>query len=331
MTIVSRRYCPKEVQTVRRLADLSVMDVVRELVLTTSADGNHLFRAALDAAVDGHSMWEPVLGGDGRIADLTCAYTNEAGAQLTGRTVDQIVGSSLTRSAQAAGNPAYAKAMLDVVRTGLPLRIRSSLFKRSGGEVWVDLVAVRLPNGGLSCSARDVTAEVLLHDELHKTNAELARLASTDPLTNLMNRRAWTVALAGHLEHARRSRQRLVVALLDLDRFKLFNDTHGHLAGDDLLCEVAGRWRKALPAEATLARIGGEEFAVALPDMQPAAARALLERLCQMVPREQTSSAGLTVWDAVEGASSLVGRADAALYAAKHAGRNRVEALLPLP
>ena len=122
----------------------------------------------------------------------------------------------------------------------------------------------------------------------------------------------------------------MVVALLDLDRFKLFNDTHGHLAGDEHLCQVAARWRDVMPMQATLARIGGEEFAVALPDIDPVAARDLLVKICAMVPSDQTCSGGLTVWDGAEDASSLLGRADAALYAAKHAGRSRVEALLPL-
>ena len=118
--------------------------------------------------------------------------------------------------------------------------------------------------------------------------------------------------------------------MLDLDRFKDYNDKHGHAAGDELLRQVSRCWRCAVPPEASVARLGGEEFAVALPGVPPAEARELLVELCALVPDGQTCSAGLTVWDGEENESSLLGRADAALYAAKHAGRNRVEALLPL-
>jgi diguanylate cyclase (GGDEF)-like protein len=293
-----------------------------------SAD-NQLFRAALDASVDGHSLWEPVLDDEGRIVDLRCFYSNPVSASFSGRTVGALIGSRLLESAKVAGNLQFAQVLMGVVRTGVPLRHRSTLRTRAGDEVWVDFVVVRLA-GGLSISGRDVTAEVQLQAKLQQANSELLRLASTDPLTDLKNRRAWSIALAQHLHDAAETKRPLVVAILDLDRFKLYNDTHGHLAGDGLLCEVGDLWCKALPPKATLARIGGEEFALALPATDPAAARELLESLCALVPRDQTSSAGLTVWDGSEGASSLVGRADAALYAAKHAGRNCVEALLPL-
>jgi diguanylate cyclase (GGDEF)-like protein len=298
-------------------------------MVSGSAD-DQLFRAALDASVDGHSLWEPVLDDEGQMIDLQCFYSNPVSAKFSGRTVGALVGSRLLESARTVGNTQFAEVLMGVVRTGVPLRHRSSLHTREGNEVWLDFVVVRLA-GGLSISGRDVTAEVRLQAKLEQANTELLRLASTDPLTDLKNRRAWTMALAQHLHDAGESKEPLVVAILDLDRFKLFNDTHGHLAGDGLLCEVANRWGKALPPEATLARIGGEEFAIALPGTEPATARGLLEHLCELVPRDQTSSAGLTIWDGSEGASSLVGRADAALYAAKHAGRNRVEALMALP
>jgi diguanylate cyclase (GGDEF)-like protein len=324
------RYAVKRVKRDRRQADHLVTDVVQRAAVRILIDDDHLFRAALDASVDGHSLWSPVVDHEGNVIDVQCFYSNPVSASFSGRTVGQLVGSRLLESARVAGNIELADTLMEVVRTGKPFRHRSSLKTREGSDVWCDFVVVRLA-AGLSISGRDVTAEVLLNTQLGHANAELSRLAATDPLTDLMNRRAWTLALADHLVSARETRQSLVVALLDLDRFKVFNDTHGHLAGDDLLCEVSDRWRKALPLQATLARIGGEEFAVALPNTHPADARELLQLLCRVVPREQTSSAGLTLWDGVEGASSLVGRADAALYAAKHAGRNRVEALLPLP
>lgn len=291
---------------------------------------DHLFRAALDASVDGHSLWEPVFDDEGSLIDVECFYANRVGAAFAGRTKGDLIGSRLMESARIAGNVAFATVLMDVVRTGIPLRHRAVLHKRDGQEVWADFVVVQLA-GGLSISGRDVTAEVQLHRELKKANAEFSRLAGTDALTDLANRRAWNTALNNHLEDAAKDENPLAVAFLDLDRFKSFNDTHGHLAGDEHLRQVAARWLDSMPVGATLARIGGEEFAVALPGVDASTARELLEKFCSLVPGEETCSVGLTVWDGSEDASSLMGRADAALYAAKHRGRNRVEAWLPSP
>jgi diguanylate cyclase (GGDEF)-like protein len=290
---------------------------------------DRLFRAALDASVDGHTLWSPLLDDEGHIVDVQCFYANPVGASFSGRTVGDLIGSRLVESAEAAGNLQLAEAFMAVVRTGVALRHRAMLKTRADVAVWVDFIVVRLA-GGLSISGHDVTAEVRLHDELALANAEFARLASTDSLTDLPNRRAWEDALASHMRQAEQAHTTLLVGLLDLDRFKLYNDTYGHPAGDELLHEVAARWSKTLPSQATLARIGGEEFAVAIPGVAPAVAEQILIEMCALVPGNQTSSAGLTLWDGSESPRSLVGRADAALYAAKRAGRNRVETLLPL-
>ncbi|CAN5131754.1 hypothetical protein BH20ACT9_BH20ACT9_12580 [soil metagenome] len=146
--------------------------------------------------------------------------------------------------------------------------------------------------------------------------------AQTDALTGLPNRRAWDDALRAELARAHRHDLPLVVGLLDLDRFKRFNDTHGHQRGDRLLKEATARWRDCLRLSDVLARWGGEEFAVALPDCRIDTARAVCERLRGATPDDQTCSVGLAVWDGEESAESLVARADGALYAAKRAGRD---------
>jgi diguanylate cyclase (GGDEF)-like protein len=112
--------------------------------------------------------------------------------------------------------------------------------------------------------------------------------------------------------------------MLDLDRFKAFNDAHGHQAGDRLLKSAAGNWRGSLRATDVLARYGGEEFAVVLPRCDIEDALALLGRLRKETPQEQTVSAGIAQWEPGEAAEALVARADSALYDAKNSGRNRV-------
>ncbi|MEZ0164323.1 GGDEF domain-containing protein [Kineococcus sp. LSe6-4] len=151
---------------------------------------------------------------------------------------------------------------------------------------------------------------------------QLAELARTDPLTGLLNRRSADAELRRLRERAELEGTDLVVGLLDLDRFKVFNDTFGHPAGDRLLVGAATAWRSALAGTGVaLARWGGEEFAVLAAGVAPARVERLLADLRAVVPDGQTFSAGLARWDGTEPLEALVARADAALYAAKHAGR----------
>lgn len=150
--------------------------------------------------------------------------------------------------------------------------------------------------------------------------------ARRDALTGLANRRAWDELVADEFARTRRSGAPLAVALLDLDRFKDYNDLHGHQAGDRLLKEAAAAWRGELRATDVLARWGGEEFALLLPACGAAEAAALLERVRARTPSGQTCSAGVAQWDGSEDPDGFVRRADLALYEAKRGGRDRVVA-----
>jgi diguanylate cyclase (GGDEF)-like protein len=153
--------------------------------------------------------------------------------------------------------------------------------------------------------------------------ASLQRVAMTDELTGLPNRRLWDEQLPSELSRAQRHDQPIYVVMLDVDRFKRYNDAHGHLAGDRLLKEAAAAWRGALRPYDLLARYGGEEFSLILFGCGRLEAIMVVDRLRSVTPGDQTLSAGLAEWDRAEPPSALVGRADAALYAAKRAGRNR--------
>lgn len=149
-------------------------------------------------------------------------------------------------------------------------------------------------------------------------------MARTDDLTGLLNRRAWGEELRREVERARRGGHSFAVALLDIDRFKEFNDRHGHPRGDDLLRQVGHSWRTSVRVVDTVARYGGEEFAVLLPDCPPGNAFEVVDRLRCVTPMGQTVSAGVAIWDGNEGIEMLLKRADVALYQAKHHGRDRV-------
>lgn len=168
--------------------------------------------------------------------------------------------------------------------------------------------------------------------------AALADLARRDALTGLANRRSFEEAAQREVARARRAGTALSVVALDIDRFKLVNDTHGHAAGDLVLAEVAAR---ALRAEDLLARIGGEELAALLPGATLAAAAEVAERIRHSVfdtaiplpsaALEVSVSLGCATLSAEEKeAVPLLARADGRLYDAKRTGRNRV-VFAPLP
>jgi diguanylate cyclase (GGDEF)-like protein len=175
-----------------------------------------------------------------------------------------------------------------------------------------------------------LAAQAALAMERADLAEELAQLAQTDPLTSVANRRGLARSLERDLAAARRSRRPLAVAMLDLDHFKAYNDREGHPAGDLLLRSAARVWTSRLRAEDLLARYGGEEFAVVLPDCgDDAEAVNAVERVRTATPGV-TTSAGVAVWDGREPAAQLIRRADAALYEAKRAGRNRTVLAAPL-
>ena len=173
--------------------------------------------------------------------------------------------------------------------------------------------------------------------ELEKVNAELAALATTDGLTGLSNHRAFQERLAEEGGRAARYGTPLSLILLDVDRFKKFNDTYGHPAGDAVLKAVARVLREGARDTDLVARYGGEEFVLLLPLTGQEGAAALAERLRTAVEEQPwplqavTASFGVaTLRLGEEVGTDLVVRADDALYQSKAAGRNRVTCALSL-
>jgi diguanylate cyclase (GGDEF)-like protein len=165
-----------------------------------------------------------------------------------------------------------------------------------------------------------------LVNEIRRQADQLEKLASTDTITGLPNRRVWDDALPRELARSLRTGAPVAIAILDLDHFKAYNDSHGHQGGDLLLKEIAGLWPGELRESDLLARYGGEEFVLLLPDCGQADVLAVVEKVRRATPSQVTCSAGVASWDGVEEPEALVRRADEALYAAKRGGRDRTVA-----
>lgn len=168
-------------------------------------------------------------------------------------------------------------------------------------------------------------------ESLMEANRRLAELASQDGLTGIKNRRTFEERMIEELARIRRTGQPVSLLLLDIDHFKSFNDSFGHPRGDDVLRTVARLFSRAIRDSDVVARIGGEEFAIILPNTGAEGAQQMGERLRLVIAEAPWSDRGITVSVGAATAEShavsldvLLEQADRALYRSKQAGRNRV-------
>lgn len=187
----------------------------------------------------------------------------------------------------------------------------------------------------LEARARNMLSLRRSYLELRRKTQALHVLATTDPLTGILNRRAFSEAATGEVDRVRRYGRPASLLMMDIDFFKRINDGWGHAAGDAVLCAFADHCREHLRDTDHLGRLGGEEFAVLLPETDAAGAQILAERLradlaaVRVTPADgppiaMTVSIGVAEAGPDESLDGLLRRADAALYAAKEAGRDRV-------
>ncbi|GAA0280228.1 hypothetical protein GCM10009127_21720 [Alteraurantiacibacter aestuarii] len=203
---------------------------------------------------------------------------------------------------------------------------RSASFERLLGMVGVLLLII----GALASIAlrRSLAREA-------RVSAELRRIATTDELTGLANRRELLGSLDRMMGGARRNKRPLSVAILDIDRFKLVNDTYGHPAGDEVIRRVGQMAVEVMRDQDLVGRLGGEEFVIAFPECRAAEAVAACERLRAAIAAlhiilPDGSVMGITVSSGVaqliegDDRNHLIARADEALYIAKQNGRDQV-------
>jgi len=223
------------------------------------------------------------------------------------------------RKPAAAGGLTPARLVVLAVAAVLPAAV----------ELGLHLAGRPVPAGWLSLGSVLLVGLVVariwdLLQQVRSQAVQLAALARTDPLTGIANRRTWDHELSRACAQAQRTGTELLVALLDLDHFKLYNDARGHQAGDELLKAATAAWTDALGDDGFLARWGGEEFAVFLPCREVGAGLTRLDALRSVVPDGQSCSIGAARWDGREDPPEVLRRADTALYAAKTGGRDRL-------
>ncbi len=254
------------------------------------------------------------------VAETPRAAATRAAGALRLRTVFLLIGLLV-----AVGLLAYG---VGVVIT-LPLtRLTEAAARVSAGDL-----SVELPTGGSGEVGYLTRAFNTMVSRLRErdSQSELEKLSLTDSLTGLYNRRHLMGTLASEVQRSRRLRRSFSVLLADVDKFKQYNDTHGHLAGDAALVKIAEVFRRTTRAVDCVARYGGEEFVVMLLEANMATAALVGERIRARVAEQDLGLGSLTVSiglaeypDGGETPEELIATADAAMYEAKGAGRNRV-------
>ncbi|MDN3519610.1 diguanylate cyclase [Aquisalimonas lutea] len=295
--------------------------------------GARALREQMHAITESMGEGVYVLDATGRVG-----YVNQAASAMLGYRPDEITGAKANAlfydSSGAQGRPTRIPGW-DVLRTGGTYRSdRHELRRRDGTSLPVSLTVSPLQG-----VRRGVVA--VFHDIADRARelSSLKEQAARDPLTGLGNRRMLDSSLQRESARARRTGNPLSLLMLDVDEFKLFNDTFGHPAGDHALCRIAAILEASVNRPSDLiCRYGGEEFAVILPVADAEAAAVVAERIRVAVERagiRHTETASRRMMTVSVGCATAVGmgaepalliaRADAGVYRAKNRGRNRVE------
>lgn len=267
-------------------------------------------------------------------AEFNVRYFNAAAERLYGYSAEEVIGSPAAMFRPPERIEAMAPLLAELKAKRKSGSIRTISLHKSGRRIPTRLDISPLPGkqgdlSGWAAMCVDMT-------EQHLAEEELQRLATTDALTGLANRRSFGDRAAQEISRARRYKRPLTIIMADIDRFKQINDANGHAAGDKVLSETAEIITHTLRSSSDFAaRLGGEEFAVLLPECGREGAALLAERLRTAIAAMRISangrdisircSFGVSEWHPAEDTiETALQRADAALYAAKRGGRDQV-------
>jgi len=286
------------------------------------------FVAAAENNPDAFSILESVRDEHGKIYDFRFRYLNDNAAAMMRLPRAAIIGRLLCVVLPRTRSNGFFEKYRHVVETGEPLIEEISMSAPEASDWWLNQQAVKLGDG-VAITARNITARKLEEERL-------TYLAQTDALTGAANRVLFLDRLQHAMARARRNNENMALLYLDIDHFKEINDTFGHLAGDEVLRTLTDRMRCCLRPSDTIARIAGDEFTVILEGVRnPSDVKIVAGKMQEAFETPAKfngtsiplhASIGIALYHDRFGeamtADDLIAHADAALYAAKHRGRN---------
>jgi diguanylate cyclase (GGDEF)-like protein/PAS domain S-box-containing protein len=266
----------------------------------------------------------------------TYLNANPALAKLYGYASPAALISDLNNiSSQLYVSEARRGEFTEAIRTqGRVLNFESEVYRLDGGTIWISENAHAVYDAHANILYYEGTVEDITDRKNHEL--QIRQMAVTDNLTGLLNRHAFSGKLASLIAEADKMQRKIAIAFIDLDHFKLINDTLGHRAGDKLLENVAQRLIQSTRPTDAIVRFGGDEFVMLYPGLRAAEdAEPLLERVMEAISQpiaigdyvfNMTCSVGVSIYpDHAQEIDTLLSCADSALYSAKNAGKNKVQ------
>ena len=297
-----------------------------------------LLTGVLNSSLDGVAAFEAIRDRQHQIVDFRWLIANPVAAMTVGGTIESLRGKRLF--IENTPNHLFDglfELFVQVVEACTVLE-KEYYYDSSSLKTWFHIVAVKLGDG-FAMTFRDISDRKQIEITLKKANLRLTHQANVDSLTQIANRRRFDEYINQEWLRCTRERESISLILCDVDYFKAYNDTYGHQAGDNCLCEVAKAIQQAVKRPADVAfRYGGEEFAVILPYTEAKGAIAVAEDVHRQIKDLQiphvSSKVGNTISlssgvssiipDSKTSPNNLISAADGALYDAKTKGRNRI-------
>jgi diguanylate cyclase (GGDEF)-like protein len=290
------------------------------------------FLASAESSLDDFYIFDGIPDASGKIVDFRFSYINPNAERRLNTRRESLLGKILTEVRPFMISSGLIENYREVVRTGVPFTSEIFIDDDMIKATWLNIQVVKLGDG-IAITSRDVTERKRLTDHV-------SYLAHYDQLTGLPNRTLLHDRLHQAIRRAQRQNQKVAVFMLDIDHFKRINDSLGHADGDDLLIAIGERLRSAVRETDTIARMGGDEFVIVMPDFKSMedvknCGLQIVKRAAKPITignREinVTVSIGLCIYpDCGLEADQLLKNADAAMYVVKDTGRNGLHIFTP--
>lgn len=300
-------------------------------------ESRRLLSSVLNSSLDGIMAFNSVRDCEGNIVDFECSLVNPVAAENIGKTKKNLIGKHFLKELPSLKKTNLLAYYKSIITTGIIIN-KEFYYEHEYVKGWFQVVAVKIGDG-VAVTFRDITDRKQMELTLQQANLILEKKANVDSLTHLANRRRFDEYLKQEWVRMREEKQYLSLILCDVDFFKNYNDTYGHLTGDECLRQVAQAIAATIKDKKNLvARYGGEEFAIILPYTIAEDAVKIAETIrCELqklkiVHRASTANQYVTLSMGVASMiptsevspKELITASDEALYQAKKLGRDRV-------